>query len=81
MACGTPVIGTRRGSVPEVVVEGKTGFVSDTVDEMVSAVEWIPDLDRTACRRRCEAHFSARAVVDAYLELYERHCSEQVTPP
>ncbi len=81
MACGTPVIGTRRGSVPEVVTQGETGFVCDSVDEMAAAVERIPSLDRTACRRRCEAHFSARAIVDAYLELYERHCSEQVTSP
>lgn len=71
MACGTPVIGTRRGSVPEVVTEGETGFVCDTVDEMAAAVEQIPNLDRTACRRRCETQFSARAITDAYLELYE----------
>jgi glycosyltransferase involved in cell wall biosynthesis len=78
MACGTPVIGTRRGSVPEVVVGGKTGFVCDTIDEMAAAVERIPDLDRTACRRRCEAHFSARAIVDAYLELYDAHRSGRI---
>jgi glycosyltransferase involved in cell wall biosynthesis len=76
MACGTPVIGTRRGSVPEVVTEGETGFVCDSVDEMASAVERISSLDRTACRRRCETHFSARAIVDAYLNLYESHISK-----
>jgi glycosyltransferase involved in cell wall biosynthesis len=78
MACGTPVIGTRRGSVPEVVTEGETGFVCDTVGEMAAAVEQIPNLDRAACRRRCETHFSARAITDAYLELYEAHCSGDV---
>jgi len=78
LACGTPVIGTRRGSVPEVVTEGETGFVCDSVDEMAAAVERIPTLDRGACRRRCEQHFSARAIVDAYVSLYESHCFGQV---
>jgi glycosyltransferase involved in cell wall biosynthesis len=73
MACGTPVIGTRRGSVPEVVTDGETGFVCDTIDEMAAAVEQISSLDRVACRRRCETQFSARAITDAYLELYEAH--------
>jgi glycosyltransferase involved in cell wall biosynthesis len=78
LACGTPVIGTRRGSVPEVVADGETGFVCDSVDEMAAAVERIPTLDRAACRERCEAHFSARAIVDAYLDLYDMHCSGRV---
>ncbi len=75
MACGTPVIGTRRGSIPEVVTDGETGFVCDDVDEMVEAVGRIGTLSRKACRRRCEAHFSAQAIVDAYEQLYVRHAS------
>lgn len=75
MACGTPVIGARRGSVPEVVIEGETGFVCDTVDDMVRAVRRIDELSRRACRDRCEQHFSARAVVDAYETLYRKHAS------
>ena len=78
MACGTPVIGTRRGAVPEVVTEGETGFVCDTVDEMVAAVECLRELDRVACRQRCEAHFSDQAIVDVYEELYEKHASGTV---
>ena len=75
MACGTPVIGTRRGAVPEVVTNGETGFVCDDIDEMVEAVGRLGALSRQACRRRCEDQFSARAIVDGYEQLYVRHAS------
>jgi len=75
MACGTPVIGTRRGAVPEVVTDGETGFVCDDVNEMVGAVGRIGSLSRQACRQRCEDQFSARAIVDGYEQLYIRHAS------
>lgn len=78
MACGTPVIGFDRGSVSEVVEEGKTGFVCDTVDEMTVVIGQISDLDRAACRRRCEDYFSASAIVDAYVNLYQAHRSGRV---
>lgn len=71
MACGTPVIGTRRGSVPEVVEHGETGFVCDSMEEMVDAVGRIDTINRADCRSRCEAIFSQTAVVDAYERLYE----------
>jgi len=76
LACGTPVIGTRRGSVPEVVIEGKTGFVCDNVADLVAAVNQVNELDRHACRQDCEARFSDTAIVDAYLGLYERRIGE-----
>lgn len=72
MACGTPVIGFRRGAVPEIVAHGETGYVVDTTDEMVSAVEHVAAIDRRAVRQRCEALFSDERVCDAYLEAYER---------
>jgi len=71
MACGTPVIGTRRGAVPEVVEEGTTGFVGESVEDLVAAVDRIDELDRAATRERCERLFSDRAVVDGYESLYE----------
>jgi glycosyltransferase involved in cell wall biosynthesis len=75
LACGTPVIGTRRGAVPEVVDDGVTGFVCDTTEEMAAAVEQIDDIDRAACRKRCERLFSSEAIIDAYEQLYEQHAS------
>ncbi|MBB4070348.1 glycosyltransferase involved in cell wall biosynthesis [Salinibacter ruber] len=70
MACGTPVIGTRRGAIPEVVDEGVTGFVGDTVSDLVQAVQRLDGLDRASTRERCECLFSDQAVVDGYEEIY-----------
>jgi glycosyltransferase involved in cell wall biosynthesis len=79
MACGTPVIGTRHGAVPEVVKEGVTGFVGDTTDDLVEAVGKIDALDRRATRERCERFFSDRAVVDGYESLYEERVAQVAT--
>jgi glycosyltransferase involved in cell wall biosynthesis len=70
LACGTPVIGFRRGSVPEVVRNGVTGWIVDDLSGMVSALGRIGELDRTACRRDAEIRFSEDAVVNAYEALY-----------
>jgi len=70
LACGTPVIGFRRGSVPEIVRDGVTGWVVDDVPGMVDALGRIATLDRTACRRDAETRFGGDAVVNAYEALY-----------
>jgi len=70
MATGTPVIAYHAGSVPEVVVDGVTGFISDTVHGMVEAVARIPEIDRAACRAHVEGHFSATAMADGYECVY-----------
>jgi glycosyltransferase involved in cell wall biosynthesis len=70
-ACGTPVIGFRRGSVPEVVRDGVNGFVATDVPEAVAAVHRLHNLNRDAVRRDCEARFSCDATVDAYEDLYQ----------
>jgi glycosyltransferase involved in cell wall biosynthesis len=72
MACGTPVIAYRRGSMPEVVDEGVTGFLVDTVDEAVAAVERIGGIDRAACSARARERFSAERMVDEYLTIYRK---------
>ena len=78
LACGTPVLGTRRGAVPEVVDEGVTGFVRDTIDELVAAAAALPAIDRAACRRAVEARYSETAVVDGYEAVYRRAIRHQV---
>ena len=70
MACGTPVIGFARGSVPEVVRHGVTGVVVGGVDEATAAVCRLRELDRAAIRRECEARFSHDVIVSQYEELY-----------
>ena len=72
MACGTPVIAFRDGSVPEVIDDGRTGFVCDNVDEAVRAIERVPLLNRSDCRARVEARFSAERNVDAHERLYRQ---------
>ena len=69
MACGTPVLATARGSVPEVVADGVTGFVRDTADELVDAVGRIGEIDRRACRRHVAERFSADAMTAGYERL------------
>lgn len=71
MACGTPVIGFNRGSVPEVVQHGKTGFVVHTEEEMADAVKHLDSLDPEACRSRVVHHFDSSKMAKSYLELYQ----------
>jgi glycosyltransferase involved in cell wall biosynthesis len=72
MACGTPVIGLRRGSVPEVVQHGVDGYVCGSVDEMVVSVSQLPSLSRENCRRAMEKKFSDVAMTDAYECIYQK---------
>jgi len=77
MATGTPVIAYRAGSVDEVVVDGVTGFISETVHGMVEAVGRIGEIDRRACRERVERHFSAEAMADGYERVYRAFTGER----
>ena len=70
MACGTPVVGFRRGSVPEVVEEGVTGFVVTTVEEAVLALEKVPLIDRKNCRERAKSRFDVDMIAADYLNLF-----------
>jgi glycosyltransferase involved in cell wall biosynthesis len=72
MACGTPVIALRRGSVPEVVEDGVSGFIVDTVEQAVAAVRRIPDLDRATVRAVFERRFTAERMAKDYVEIYHR---------
>ena len=72
MACGTPVVAFRRGSVPEIIDEGVSGCIVDNVDEAVDAVFRAVALDRAACRRAFEERFTAARMARDYLRLYQR---------
>jgi glycosyltransferase involved in cell wall biosynthesis len=70
MACGTPVLAFRRGAIPEVVEDNTTGFVRENVDQLVECVGRLPTINRWACRNRVERLYSAKAVVEGYLDVY-----------
>lgn len=72
MACGTPVIAFPGGSVAEIMEDGVTGFVVQTVDEAVRAVARVPSLDRRRCREVFERRFTAERMACDYVRLYER---------
>ena len=70
MACGTPVVTRPCGAAPEVVAHGRTGFVVDSLPELVEAVKRIDEIDRAECRRHVEARFSVARMTDGYEAVY-----------
>jgi glycosyltransferase involved in cell wall biosynthesis len=80
MACGTPVIGWRRGSVPEIVYDGVNGFIVNGVEEAVKAIKKLETLDRRACRRAFEERFTATQMARRYEGLYHRVIQQQSKP-
>jgi glycosyltransferase involved in cell wall biosynthesis len=72
MACGTPVVAFRRGSIPEIIEPGVSGFVVDDVDEAVQATRCVAGLSRRRCREAFEARFTAERMAQDYLDLYRR---------
>ena len=72
LACGTPVIAMRQGSVPEVIEDGRTGFIVETADEMVEAFARIDEIDPAECRRAVEERFGSDAFVAAHEDAYKR---------
>jgi glycosyltransferase involved in cell wall biosynthesis len=70
LATGTPVVAFRAGSVSEVVEDGVTGFVCDTLHDMAEAIPRVRELDRKACRQRAERRFSPATMTDGYELAY-----------
>jgi glycosyltransferase involved in cell wall biosynthesis len=80
MACGTPVVGWRCGSVPEVIDDGHTGYIVDSLEEAVAAVPRAMALDRLRVRAKFEERFSAARMARDYLAVYERLLAERPAP-
>jgi glycosyltransferase involved in cell wall biosynthesis len=72
MACGTPVVAWRNGSVPEVVADGETGFIVESVKEMAAGFDRLGELDPHAMRARVKERFSAEAMVAGYERVYQQ---------
>ena len=71
LACGTPVVAFRAGALPEIVEPGRTGFIVRDVEEMADAIGAAAALDPEVCRDAARERFSAEAMVDRYVSLYE----------
>lgn len=72
MACGTPVIAFKKGAIPEIVNDGRTGFVVNNIEEAVIRVKEIGELSRLNCRQEVEDKFSLERMVDDYLKVYQQ---------
>jgi glycosyltransferase involved in cell wall biosynthesis len=72
MACGTPVIATKRGSMAELIVHGKNGFLVDSLETAIQAVSRVETIDRKYCRQHVENNFTADRMVEEYIKVYKR---------
>jgi glycosyltransferase involved in cell wall biosynthesis len=72
LACGTPVVAFRAGSVPEVIDEGVTGFVVDNLDDAILAASRVGEIDRRDCRRVFDTRYTTERMTQRYVEVYER---------
>ncbi|MBD2410559.1 glycosyl transferase [Nostoc calcicola FACHB-389] len=77
MASGTPVIAIKLGSTQEVISHGRTGFLCNNIQECISAIDRVTELDRYACRQHVENHFSIEQMVDSYEAVYEQVTGEK----
>jgi len=78
MACGTPVIAFPFGSMPELIEPGVNGALVDSIEQAVAAVEALPTLDRTLCRRSFEDRFTTARMARDYVGVYEALANERI---
>ncbi len=72
MACGTPVVAFSKGSMPEIIRDGETGYLVEDVEEAVEKLGHIPDIDRTRCRQWVEERFTKERMVNDYIKVYRK---------
>jgi glycosyltransferase involved in cell wall biosynthesis len=77
MAAGTPVIANRMGSTPEVIADGKTGFLCNNLNDFVAAIARLPNIDRRTCRQHVEQLFGVQRMVDGYELVYQQILAER----
>lgn len=77
MAAGTPVIAMKRGSAAEIIAHGQTGFLCQTVEECLTALEQVSELDRAACRKHILQNFSVQGMIDGYEAVYRQILMER----
>jgi glycosyltransferase involved in cell wall biosynthesis len=80
-ASGTPLIATRLGALPEIIREGETGFLVDSVEDAVRAVDRIGEIDPRSCRRNAEERFSRSAMAEGYARVYAALSRADAPPP
>lgn len=78
--CGTPVIAFEHGAVPEVIEDGKTGFIVNDMDEMKRALQHLKTIDREECHRVFEERFSASRMARDYVAIYQQLLESKRTP-
>lgn len=79
MACGCPVVATNYGAIPEIIVHGKTGFVVNSIEEMIDSVVIIDTIDRAECRRHALKNFNAKKMADGYERAYAEILARQAS--
>lgn len=78
MAAGTPVVAINLGAATEVIAHGETGFICNSIEECIAAVQNIPQIDRLACREHVLNHFSTKQMVDGYEAVYQQVMAKRV---
>jgi glycosyltransferase involved in cell wall biosynthesis len=81
LACGTPVVAFRGGSVDEVIEHGRTGFVVDSLDDAIAATRAIGSISRKACRQSFERRFTTSRMVEAHVAVYQRMIEMRAAHP
>ncbi len=78
LACGTPVVAWNCGSVPEIINDEKTGFIVDSIDLAVHALDKVANLNRYDCRKEFKERFTARRMAEDYLRIYQKIIGEKI---
>lgn len=78
MACGTPVVAFNKGSMPELIENGKNGYIVENIDEAVDALGKILKIDRQCCRENVEKRFSVERMVDDYIKVYQQIINQKI---